>query len=167
MSSTGLCQPLTGYRVKSNDKVAVFPNGWRFQGAMTGNDWRDLHVMRNYSISAPYTWTERFSLTYGLSPVSFDALTVADGTALTLDISQAAVSIGTLTPGRNVSIAVEGLGVGEPMPSVLPVHVGTCTAPGNLGSWRVTFAGRTASRHVMLEDGALKVAPSGTKLLFR
>ena len=168
LASSSPMQPITAYSFAYADKPnEVAPTDWVFQGAMVGNEWRDLDRMTGFSRSGEaYSWCgTNFVAKCGLSEVSVDSLTVADNATWAIDMEQADIAVGTLTAGQNVRIVVSN--AERPGASmVLPVTVSRLS--GNLSTWRIVFPERPGvERGVCLDGGHLATRSEATVFLPR
>ena len=168
LASSSPMQPITAYSFAYADKPnEVAPTDWVFQGAMVGNEWRDLDRMTGFSRSGEaYSWCgTNFVAKCGLSEVSVDSLTVADNATWAIDMEQVDIAVGTLTAGQNVRIVVSN--AERPGASmVLPVSVSSLS--GNLATWRIVFPERPGvERGVCLDNGHLATLPEATVIMMK
>ena len=144
------------------------PTEWYFQGAMKGNEWRDLDHVVGYNTAGGTAgaWCgTNFVVKCGVSSVAVDSLSVANGATWAIDLSQAVIDVGTLTAGGAATLVVSG--VANPKGNVeLPVSVGALS--GGLSSWRMTFPEHPGvERGVCLEGGTLCATSIPTVIYMR
>lgn len=144
------------------------PTEWYFQGAMKGNEWRDLDHVTGYDAAGGTAgaWCgTNFVVKCGVSEVSVDSLTVGDNATWAIDMDQADIDVGTLTAGQNVRIVVSN--AERPGASMaLPVSVSSLS--GNLSTWRIAFAeSPNVERGVCLDNGHLATLPEATVILMK
>ena len=168
IASASPMQPVTAYTFAYADKTEVAPSEWVFQGAMKGNEWRDLDHVTGYNAAGgtASSWCgTNFVANCGVSEVSVDSLTVGDNATWAIDMDQADIDVGTLTAGQNVQIVLSG--VQRPHKNfTLPVAVSNLS--GSIASWSIAFAEHPGVvRGVCLDNGFLATIPEATVLYLR
>lgn len=162
-----LCVPVSSYRLQSAEIPSgkwYHPKTWRFQGAMRGNEWRDLDVVRNAEdTQTSWKWMSLHVFDWPTNELHVANLKIADGTKWSLDLSQSAVSIDTLDAGENVTIVLTN---GVLRTGALPIRVTSLAQGSGLKGWKAV-CGSEPPRSVIYEGGMLAVAPKGFVLIFR
>ena len=162
-----LCVPVQSYRLKSAEIPSnkwYHPRNWRFQGAMRGNEWRDLDVVRNAEdTQTSWKWMSLHVFDWPTNELHVANLKIADGTKWSLDLSQSAVSVDTLDAGENVTIALTN---GVLRTGALPIRVTSLAQGSGLKGWKAVL-GSEQPRDVIYKDGMLAVAPKGLVLIVR
>ena len=159
-------QRVTSYTFAYHSNLDSTPTEWYLQGAMKGNEWRNLDHVVGYDAAGGTvnSWCgTNFVVKCGISEISVGSLVVGDNSVWNIDMEQANIAVGTLSAGQNVTVVVAN-GPKRAGSLALPVRISGLS--GDIASWRVLLADRPDDPYeVMLRDGQLCLKPRGAMII--